>query len=79
MSTTQTKPAPAGCTWDLTIPSATHDGSLNAPGRYVLLVPGRRWEHLPATCPVPDTQGGEWIGTGETEILVCVGCGLNVT
>ncbi|MFF3726866.1 hypothetical protein ACFYYM_31370 [Streptomyces erythrochromogenes] len=71
--------AVAGCTWDLTIPSRLHLGSLNAPGRHVLRAPGRRWAHLPATCPVSETVPGEWIGSGEHEILVCVGCGLDCT
>ncbi|KOV17257.1 hypothetical protein ADK91_02885 [Streptomyces sp. XY511] len=79
MAATTTRPAPAGCTWDLTIPSETHYGSYVAPGRYVLRAPGRRWAHLPATCPVSEVQPGEWIGTGEDEALVCFGCGLDCT
>ncbi|MEV7445651.1 hypothetical protein AB0O22_31710 [Streptomyces sp. NPDC091204] len=81
MSTTvQTTPASIdGRIWDLSIPTETHGGSPNAPGRHVLIVPGRTWAHVPATCPVPDTAPGEWIGTGPAEVLVCTGCGLDVT
>ncbi|MGW6842155.1 hypothetical protein [Streptomyces sp. NPDC054958] len=77
---TQTKPtAHAGRIWDLSIPTETHGGSLSAANRHVLVVPGREWPHLPATCPVPDTAPGEWIGDGPDEVLVCGGCGLDVT
>ncbi|MFB7176951.1 hypothetical protein ACFCYI_04510 [Streptomyces sp. NPDC056257] len=76
-ATAQTKPTPADCTLDPSLRTETHGGSLNAPGRQVLTVPGRKRAHTPATCPVPDTTPGEWIGTGPTEVLACTGCGLD--
>ncbi|MEU5959249.1 hypothetical protein [Streptomyces sp. NPDC047525] len=79
MTITSQNATPAGCTWNHSIPTASHGGGYVAPGRYVLVVPGRTWSALPAECPVSELAPGEWIGQGEAAVLVCTGCGLNVT
>lgn len=47
-----------------------------APGRVVVEVAGREWPSMPEACVAGDMDT-EWVAEGA--VLVCVGCGLDVT
>jgi len=52
------------------------------PGRRVASIPGRAWPNTPERCEIADEfQPGhretEWLAGGN--LLVCIGCGLDVT
>lgn len=50
-----------------------------APGRRVVVVPGREW---PASSPEECedySRTGEWISDGSRDVMVCRGCGLDCT
>jgi hypothetical protein len=47
-------------------------------GRQVVDAPEMNWPHTPVTCPT-DEVINRWLFAGTDEVLVCMGCGLDVT